>query len=34
MKTWAKPEMASEEAGFEICRYLPAELGTCDRSKQ
>ena len=33
MKSWKKPVMATTEAGFEISRYLPAELGSCKRSK-
>lgn len=31
MKTWKKPVMQTVEAGFEVSRYLPAELGTCKR---
>ena len=31
MKTWTKPVTSSVEAGFEISRYLPAELGACKR---
>jgi len=34
MKTWNKPQMTSDDAGFEVTRYFPAELGTCDRSKK
>ncbi|MEI2386821.1 pyrroloquinoline quinone precursor peptide PqqA [Breoghania sp. JC706] len=33
MKTWKKPTMASVEAGFEVTRYMPAEIGTCGRKK-
>ncbi len=33
MKTWKKPVMSRVEAGFEISRYLPAEIGSCKRSK-
>lgn len=31
MKTWAKPAMSSVEAGFEVTRYMPAEIGKCGR---
>lgn len=31
MKTWKKPAMSSVEAGFEVTRYMPAEIGTCGR---
>lgn len=34
MKTWEKPIVESDEAGLEVTRYLPAELGTCDRAKK
>jgi len=33
MKTWKKPVMTSVEAGFEISRYLPAEIGACKGKK-
>lgn len=26
MKTWTKPKMCEVAAGFEISRYLPAEI--------
>lgn len=33
MKTWKKPAMTAVEAGFEVTRYVPAEIGTCGRKK-
>ncbi|MEJ8475801.1 pyrroloquinoline quinone precursor peptide PqqA [Roseibium algae] len=33
MKTWTKPAMTAVEAGFEVTRYMPAEIGTCSRKK-
>ncbi|WP_417687772.1 pyrroloquinoline quinone precursor peptide PqqA [Roseibium sp.] len=33
MKTWTKPQMTAVEAGFEVTRYMPAEIGTCGRKK-
>ncbi len=31
MKAWKKPVMSGVNAGFEISRYLPAEIGSCKR---
>ncbi|WP_040616473.1 pyrroloquinoline quinone precursor peptide PqqA [Roseibium sp. TrichSKD4] len=31
MKTWKKPSMKAVEAGFEVTRYMPAEIGTCKK---
>lgn len=31
MKTWKKPSTKAVEAGFEVTRYMPAEIGTCKR---
>lgn len=31
MKTWKKPVMVTVQAGFEISRYLPSEIGKCKR---
>lgn len=31
MKTWTKPAMSSVEAGFEVTRYMSAEIGKCGR---
>ena len=31
MKTWKKPSTKATEAGFEVTRYMPAEIGTCKR---
>jgi len=31
MKSWKKPVMTTVQAGFEISRYLPAEIGACKR---
>lgn len=33
MKTWNKPAMTAVEAGFEVTRYMPAEIGTCKGKK-
>lgn len=31
MKNWKKPSMQAVEAGFEVTRYMPAEIGTCKK---
>lgn len=31
MKSWQKPTVVSDQVSLEVTRYLPAELGNCER---
>lgn len=33
MKNWEKPIVVSDEASLEVTRYLPSELGNCERPR-
>lgn len=31
MKKWEKPVIVGDQVSLEVTRYLPAELGSCER---